>query len=131
MATQLNVVDLHEKIIHWRNQSRANRFDPQTCACHVDAYQSVLVSHGLPMLPTYATVPDEPAVENEPIVTKEQLATIKPCYNCENTKVSFCAVSIRPYCGECHTWGNLNMAGNTQDAIDVWNSIYEVAHAAS
>jgi hypothetical protein len=127
MTAMLNVEDLHTKIIYWRNRSLANTFDPQTCACYVDAYQSVLISHGLPLLPADAV---EPILSNL-VVTTEQLTTLHPCTKCDNVEVSFCHISVRPYCTACHHWGELNLIGDAQHSIDVWNSKYEALHASS
>jgi uncharacterized protein (DUF983 family) len=45
---------------------------------------------------------------------------IRLCPECGSGDVRWCAISARPYCVECHTWGGVNF-GSAEDAVKAWN----------
>ena len=51
--------------------------------------------------------------------TPEEL--IRHCPECGSGDVRWCAISVRPYCSDCHHWGPINY-GTAVDAIMQWNS---------
>ena len=53
--------------------------------------------------------------------TTDLEALIRHCPNCGSGDVRWCAISVRPYCHDCGTWGAVNH-GSAMDAIMQWNS---------
>lgn len=45
---------------------------------------------------------------------------IDVCPACGSGDVTFCNISVRPYCNECKHWGRVNF-GSVADAIRDWN----------
>lgn len=52
---------------------------------------------------------------------------IQRCPECGSGDVRFEAISVRPYCADCHTWGPVNF-GTAKDAIALWNAKVKIAH---
>ena len=52
------------------------------------------------------------------------MADLKPCNRCTSGDVRWCAISHRPYCGECNHWGRVNY-GADEYAIKAWNDDWE------
>ncbi len=50
------------------------------------------------------------------------LSQLEPCPSCGGEDLSWCYVSVRPVCNECHTWGYTNRYPNgPEEAIKSWN----------
>lgn len=123
-APIFNIFETQQRVLFWRKEVKGTNYPAGIPAAYVDAYQCMLLLHGQPQLPIGAT---EPTVPN-PDVPEEDVPDIKPCHACENPDVSFCEVSVRPYCSECNHWAPLNMAGSKKHSIEKWNKVWDSLH---
>ena len=55
--------------------------------------------------------------------TVKKEVKLECCPNCGSGDVSFCNISIRPYCNDCSYWGRVNF-GTKADSIELWNKQY-------
>jgi len=54
---------------------------------------------------------------------KNKTVKMSCCPNCGGGDVSFCNISVRPYCNDCSYWGSVNF-GTKEDSIQRWNEQY-------
>lgn len=59
---------------------------------------------------------------------EELLSKLAPCSKCGSQNLTWCGISVRPYCLDCKRWGRVNH-GTPQDAIDDWNEMASRAEA--
>ena len=54
-------------------------------------------------------------------LTIEQIKKkLKICPGCGSGDISWCQISHRPYCNDCHRWGRVNHRSD-EDGIEEWN----------
>jgi hypothetical protein len=56
------------------------------------------------------------------VTWEEGMSDIACCPYCGSGDITFCEISVRPYCRECKYWGAINLTGTKEDAIRVWNN---------
>ena len=54
-------------------------------------------------------------VSADPLIEK-----LDACPACGSNDISWCNISVRPYCNECGHWGRVNYGGPL-DAVKAWN----------
>lgn len=57
----------------------------------------------------------------------KSLSDLLPCPECGSGDIRWCAISVRPYCGDCGYWAPVNH-GTDEDAVNDWNKKSRLVH---